>query len=280
MRKEFLFKLLQEAISQEKVEEATRIKGILCNESQKKIWATIHHELNQTRSHCPTRIEVPMADGRVRECNTKEEVKQGIGDDILECFSHAASAPVCQGAIFNHLGYSANTDAALEILAGTFVPPPGTTPTTVIILDEIARIWAQMEGGEVDIVVSVKDFQHYWQRAKEKTASLFSGLHFRHYKAIAASDFLSKVHTLKLKLISKTGSAPVRWTRGLPVMQCRKLNAGHYEFSPQVKEWLDRYHAFRALLRLKSGKKVRNKGNAKRFAQRCGIPNPMQHSKK
>ena len=37
--------------------------------------------------------------------------------------------------------------------------------------------------------------------------------------------------------------------------KCRKLNAGHYEFSPQVKEWLDRCHAFRALLRLKSGKK-------------------------
>ena len=62
--------------------------------------------------------------------------------------------------------------------------------------------------------------------------------------------------------------------------KCRKLNAGHYEFSLQVKEWLDRCHAFRALLRLKSGKKVRNKGNVRRFALRCGIPNPMQHSEK
>jgi len=26
--------------------------------------------------------------------------------------------------------------------------------------------------------------------------------------------------------------------------KCRKLNAGHYEFSLQVKEWLDRCHAF------------------------------------
>ena len=57
--------------------------------------------------------------------------------------------------------------------------------------------------------------------------------------------------------------------------KCRKLNAGHYEFSPEVKEWLDRCQAFRALLRLKSGKKVRNEGNVKRFALRCGIPNLM-----
>ena len=34
MRKEFPSKLLQEAISKENVEEATRIKEILCNESQ------------------------------------------------------------------------------------------------------------------------------------------------------------------------------------------------------------------------------------------------------
>ena len=62
--------------------------------------------------------------------------------------------------------------------------------------------------------------------------------------------------------------------------KCRKLNAGHYEFIPQVKEWLDRCHAFWALMGLKSGKKLGNKGNVKRFAQRCGIPNPMQHSRK
>ena len=60
------------------------------------------------------------------------------------------------------MGYSPDAEAALEILAGTFVPPPGTTPNTIIILEEIAWIWAQMEGGEVDMVVSVEDFQHYW----------------------------------------------------------------------------------------------------------------------
>ena len=60
--------------------------------------------------------------------------------------------------------------------------------------------------------------------------------------------------------------------------RCHKLNLGYYEFSPQVKKWLDRCHAFRALLRLQTGKKIKNKGNVKRFAQRCGINNPMQYS--
>ena len=36
--------------------------------------------------------------------------------------------------------------------------------------------------------------------------------------------------------------------------------------------------AIRDLLRVKTRNKVRNKGNVKRFARRCGINNPMQHS--
>ena len=36
--------------------------------------------------------------------------------------------------------------------------------------------------------------------------------------------------------------------------------------------------AIRDLLRVKTRNKVRNKGNVKRFAQRCGIINPIQYS--
>ena len=85
----------------------------------------------------------------------------------------------------------------------------------ILILDKISRIWRKMGTDEVDIVVSVEDFQYYWKRAKEKTALSFSRLHFGNYKPIAHSNVLSKVHALKLSLITKTGPAPDRWARGL-----------------------------------------------------------------
>ena len=102
-----------------------------------------------------------MSDGTVRECNTKEEVMQGIGDKVSEQFSWAASAPIFQGARFDLLGYSADTEVALAILDWTFVPPPGTIPTTIPILNEIARMFAKIRAGEVDIMVSVEDVQYY-----------------------------------------------------------------------------------------------------------------------
>ena len=97
----------------------------------------------------------------------------------------ADSAQVCQRALFELLGYSADTDAALAILEGTFIPPPKTTAATRIIVEEIARIWEKMGTDEVRIETNRKDYQYYWKRAKERTASSFSGLHFGDYKAAA-----------------------------------------------------------------------------------------------
>ena len=49
MQKEFLSTLLQEAMEEGKMEESTRIKEISRNEPEKKVWASIHRELNQTQ---------------------------------------------------------------------------------------------------------------------------------------------------------------------------------------------------------------------------------------
>ena len=59
------------------------------------------------------------------------------------------------------------------------MPPPGTTPTTMLILDEMARIWAKIGIGGVDIVVSVEDFQYYWKRANEKNSVILLWVTFR-----------------------------------------------------------------------------------------------------
>ena len=88
----------------------------------------------------------------------------------------------------------------------------------MIILEEIAQIWEKMGTGEVSIEISRENYQYHWKRVKERTALSFSGLYFGHYKAAAYSDTLSRIHALKLALITKTGSAPNRWARVLSCM--------------------------------------------------------------
>ena len=92
---------------------------------------------------------------------------------------------MCNGPLFELLGYNTDTEAGAQILEGTFVPPPGTDPATVINLQETARLWRLMGDGEVNIFITKEDFKHYWGRMKERTASSYSGRHVGHHKAAA-----------------------------------------------------------------------------------------------
>ena len=124
--------------------------------------------------HCTcriTKVVIPRSNKEDELCNTKTAVEKGLANSLSERFSCAESAPICQGALFELLGYSADTKTAEEILEGTFIPPPDTDPATIIILEEIARIWSKMGTGKVSITVSVEDFQYYWGRIKERTSS-------------------------------------------------------------------------------------------------------------
>ena len=100
------------------------------------------------------------------------------------------------------LGYEIDTDTAIDILEDRWNAPEGTDQSTLTLFKEMSHIWKLMKDGEVDIVITEEDFRHYWRRARERTASSFSRLHFGHYKAAAYSEYLSDVHSLKLSLIA------------------------------------------------------------------------------
>ena len=156
-------------------------------------------------------MDVPMPDGSTTRCANKDEMEEAIKGTIMNRSTKADSAPICHGALFELLGYGADTETAIEILEGRFVAPEGTDRYTLLLFEEMGQIWKEMEAGRVDIVVTVDDFRYYWKKAKERTSSAYSKLHFGHYKAAAYSDLLSEVHALKLSLIAKTGSVPERW---------------------------------------------------------------------
>ena len=218
MRRQFLTDKLREALQKHDSEEAQRVKDILRNENQARQWAGIRRGLNQKRTGAFSTVEVPQPKGPPIKCTVKEDVEAAIHEEIDVRFGRADSAPICRGPLFDLLGYTADTDAAVEILQGTFKPPEGTSEGTKIILREIARIWQLLEAKEIDIRITQEDFRYYWSRAKERTSSSRSGRHFGHYCAAAFSSKLSKLHALHLSIITRTGCAPDRWAQGLSVM--------------------------------------------------------------
>ena len=111
-------------------------------------------------------VDVSMPDGTMKRCANKYDMEEAIGESIMDRSTQADSPPIYQGALFNLLGYGANTETALEILEGTFVAPKGTDRYTRLLFDEMHRIWKEMESGNVDIVVTADNFQYYWKKVK------------------------------------------------------------------------------------------------------------------
>ncbi|KAL7524818.1 hypothetical protein ACHAXR_000726, partial [Thalassiosira sp. AJA248-18] len=56
--------------------------------------------------------------------------------------------------------------------------------------------------------------------------------------------------------------------------KCRRIKSGRIPFSPDSVVWIRRGQVYRSLLRYHAGK-IRNRGNLRRSARRCGIANPL-----
>ena len=73
-------------------------------------------------------VETEGRNGNVQH-QTKEGVETIIHDEIDTRFDKASSAPICNGPLFELLGYNVDTSAGMEILEGTFTPPKGMDPS-------------------------------------------------------------------------------------------------------------------------------------------------------
>ncbi len=58
---------------------------------------------------------------------------------------------------------------------------------------------------------------------------------------------------------------------------CRKIKCCKIPFSPEASIWIRRVQVYHSLLRFHQGR-VKNRGNQKRVARRCNIPDPLSLS--
>jgi hypothetical protein len=70
-----------------------------------------------------------------------------------------------------------------QILKGTYKYPHDLNPATRLLFKEAAVTYAALSLTKIATYVTVEDFQHFWQTAREHTRLSYSGLHFGHYMA-------------------------------------------------------------------------------------------------
>ena len=76
----------------------------------------IKRGMGQNRTPAPTMAETIDAEGKQVQCTTQELVEAVIHGEISPRFSRAGSTPICNGPLFELLGYNADTEGGVEIL--------------------------------------------------------------------------------------------------------------------------------------------------------------------
>jgi hypothetical protein len=158
-------------------------------------------------------------DGTTQEATTQSEVENMIWDEIHgKRFYLAEQAPICKGWLRGEFGYMANTEAARQVLNGTYRYRSDMHQGTKELLQEAGYIRAIVPKDSVETVVTTEAWKEKWSGAKERTSSSESGMHFGHYIAGRKSDIVSKHDAMKSTICLKRGFSLDRWGRGLSCM--------------------------------------------------------------
>ena len=148
-----------------------------------------------------------LGDETTREHHNQNQVEETVFSNIQDKRFYAAEhARICNGRLRGEFGYLANTVAGDKVLEGTYNYSEGFHPATKELLEECARIRTRVPENLVDNFLGGREWQRRWLRAKEKTSSSVSKLHFGHYIAGAKSNRISYVHALKTSMSLKYGA--------------------------------------------------------------------------
>jgi hypothetical protein len=73
-----------------------------------------------------------------------------------------------------------NEERAQQVMDGTFVPPEGTDPLAVKLLETLKREDSIRALGPLDMTITPEDNQSGWKKQNEQTSSEPMGLGFNH----------------------------------------------------------------------------------------------------
>ena len=218
-RRRHLADRLQKARTAKDDSAEKRILEIIAREKQRSYWRRLNFAVKKPKGRSARIVSEDIGEGEVIEHEGKSAVEQAIWNEIhRKRFYLAEQAPICKGDMRTAFGYLATTVAARQVLEGSYRYPEGFDAATKEICLQCAKIRLGVPADSVDTVIRHGEWAERWSRAKEKTSSSESQLHFGHYKAAARSPMVSHLHALKTSLALRRGVALDRWSRGLSIM--------------------------------------------------------------
>jgi len=219
LQQEFLQHRLRDPTLSEEHHKA--IARLVSLEALRDSYRCIRSLRNHSAGRSISSVEYTLPEG-IALATTKEAVEQVLSSTLGSRFTHAHGSPFLQYPLAPLVGQYGTDNAAQEILQGTFSCPPGVDEHTRQFIEALQFPSPQARHNHVSTVLRPEDFIQHWKKAKERTSSSPSGLHFGHYKAAVHLLPLAHIHAQFTQLVFMTGLSLSRYQAGLQVILEKK----------------------------------------------------------
>lgn len=150
----------------------------LRQEQQKSDNRHIKQVLGKMRAGAVSKVEVQNEDGTYTRVKIQTEVEAALMQNNEKRFRLTETTPFMQEPMQSVVRFLGATDAVKGVIAGTYVCPEGTNEFTHQFVQALKE--AALTKGTINTEMTREDFQLYLRKVKEKTSSVFSGVHFGH----------------------------------------------------------------------------------------------------
>ena len=197
--------------------QATELRSLRTRERQRTNARHIQNVLGKSRGQGTSKIEVLRKDGTIKEVTQPRQMEKYLIKQNRGTYNQNGDCPLLQGQLLDDLGLLGDGPEIINVLNGTYVPPDGTPPATILWLKHMA-ISNPLARDEIS--TSLKSYRQGWKLAKERTAT--GNIHVGHFKAGALHKRLGWLNFVMAVLPYSAGYVPLRWRKGTDVMLLKK----------------------------------------------------------
>lgn len=210
-RREYLdIKVQQTKLRKTYLEDAGRIAQWK-KEEQKRQFKRCNSTFGKQRMKSINKVEF-KEEGVLVQVVTKEEVENAIMKENSSRFRLACSSPLLNDELSAELGLSGEGNLVKEILGSQSQLQQHPEAQEVFELFQGSPHW------RIATHITTKQWIEHWEKAKERTSSSYSGLHFGHYKAHTEMTEIAEIKCKLVNLAIKSGQPLTRWIKGVSVM--------------------------------------------------------------
>ena len=218
LRQTWMEDLASALASTGKTDAATHLTNLLRREQQRRMFRHIKYVSGQLRLGSVTSVIAPLGQDQAWiEVSTKLDIERACLEENERRFRQANGTPFMVEPLRSLIGDMGIGPTADAILSGTFIIPDGTDPFAAKLLPFLAMSPAIRDSLPIATTIDTPTYMAGWQRAKERTSSGPSGLHFGHFKAGCQHPLVADFDATMVQIPYATGFSPQRWQHGTNV---------------------------------------------------------------